>query len=524
MTSSSTDVLIIGAGPTGLMLGCQLSLYSNVSFRIIDKNPSCTTQSRALVVHARSLELFAQLNLVEKAILQGTCADSINGFFQGQRRIQIDFARIRAEQRVLLTRYPYVLFLEQSATEQMLETFLNEHHVKVERQSEAIDVVDLDSIDGTGVQVTLSNGDIIRTKYVCACDGAKSIVRHKLNLSFSGRTYSESLFVADCKVDNVPIGRNEAAIFCESTGMAGIFPMTDNRYRLIATIYDEKQEDAKVTVDDVAIILKTRTRHFDMNINHCNWLSVYHSHHRHINTFRCRNRYFLLGDAAHIHSPVGGQGMNTGLQDAHNLAWKLAYVLTYSADDRLLDTYHDERSVVAKNLVNSTDRIFSFITSPHWFTKFCRLYVAPYLLRFIIQPILNYSHIVRQSVFCRISQIGITYRSSTIYDYGASAGNFHRNTPLPGDRFPYVIFDSCHYHLIIFETKHSAKVNLFVELIKRQYSKIIKIHDVHEENIPLQFEGAILIRPDGYIAYRTIVFDINHFQAYFNQFFPKETI
>jgi 2-polyprenyl-6-methoxyphenol hydroxylase-like FAD-dependent oxidoreductase len=215
MTSSSTDVLIIGAGPTGLMLGCQLSLYSNVSFRIIDKNPSCTTQSRALVVHARSLELFAQLNLVEKAILQGTCADSINGFFQGQRRIQIDFARIRAEQRVLLTRYPYVLFLEQSATEQMLETFLNEHHVKVERQSEAIDVVDLDSIDGTGVQVTLSNGDIIRTKYVCACDGAKSIVRHKLNLPFSGRTYSESLVVADCKVDNVPIGRNEAAIFCE---------------------------------------------------------------------------------------------------------------------------------------------------------------------------------------------------------------------------------------------------------------------------------------------------------------------
>jgi 2-polyprenyl-6-methoxyphenol hydroxylase-like FAD-dependent oxidoreductase len=520
--TSSTDILIIGAGPTGLMLACHLSLYPNISFRIIDKNSSCTTQSRALGVHARSLELLAQLNLVEKAISEGKFLDKIKAFFQGQCRIQIDFTHIRTEQQPLLTRYPYLLFLEQSVTEQILETFLNEHNIKVQRNTEAIDLIDLDSTNASEVQVTLSNGEIIRTKYVCACDGARSMVRHKLNLPFSGQTYSESLFVADCEVNNSPIGKNEAAIFCESTGMAAMFPMSNNRVRLSGTIHEEKDEDVNIDFNDALTMLKTRTRRFDMNAHDCSWISIYRSHHRHITTFRCRKRYFLLGDAAHIHSPVGGQGMNTGLQDAHNLAWKLAYVLIHSANDRLLDTYHDERSAVAKKLVNSTDRIFSFASSPHWFTRFLRLYIIPYLLRFFVQPILNSSHTFRQLFFLRFSQLGITYSSSTIYDYGASAGKFHRNTPLPGDRFPYVIFDPCYYHLVIFENQQTAKVNLFVQLIKQKYSEIIKIHDIHEENLPFRFEGAILIRPDGYVAYRTTVFDIHHFHSYFAQFFYKK--
>jgi 2-polyprenyl-6-methoxyphenol hydroxylase-like FAD-dependent oxidoreductase len=522
MTSSSIDILIIGAGPTGLMLACQLSLYPNISFRIIDKNASSTTQSRALVVHARSLELFAQMNMVENALSAGTFVDAFKFFFQGQCRFRIDFNRIRAKQQPLLTCYPYVLFLEQSMTEQLLESFLNEHHVKVERNIEATDLIDMDSIDQTGVEVTLSTGEIIRTKYVCACDGARSIVRHKLNLAFTGRTYSESLFLADCVVDNSPIGRKEVGIFCESNGMAGIFPINNDRSRLIGTIHEDKQQDEHIEFNDAVAIVKTRTRNYNMNVHDCNWTSVYRSHHRHISTFRYRKRYFLLGDAAHIHSPVGGQGMNTGLQDAHNLAWKLAYVLTKSANDHLLDTYHDERSDVATKLVNSTDRMFSFLTSSHWFTRFFRLYIVPFILQFFIQPLFNSSHTVQQTLFQRISQLGITYRSSNIYNYGASAGTFHRNTPLPGDRFPYVIYDPCHYHLIIFENQQTVKVNLFVEFIKGKYSEMIEIHDALKDNLPIQFEGAILIRPDGYIAYRTTVFDIHHFQCYLAQFFTQQ--
>ena len=521
--SSSVDVLIIGAGPTGLMLACQLALYPKVSFRIIDKNASATTQSRALVVHARSLELFAQLNLAEKALSQGTLADGVKAFFQGHCRFQLDLKHFRVQQRSLLTHYPYILFLEQSVTEHLLESFLNEHHIQVERNTEATDLIDFESTDGTsGVQVTLTNGEIIRTKYVCACDGARSVVRHKLNLSFEGRTYPESLFVADCQVQNSPLAKNEFAVFFESTGLAAIFPLTNGRCRLIGTIHDEEQNNVSVDFNEVINLVKTRTRHFDVNANDCHWISVYHSHHRHITDFRYHQRYFLLGDAAHIHSPVGGQGMNTGLQDAHNLAWKLAYVLSYSANDRLLDTYHDERSQVARTLVTTTDRAFSFFSNLHWFTRSIRLYVIPYLLGFLVQPLINSSSYLGRMFFRRISQIGITYRSPNIYDYGASAGSFHRHTPLPGDRFPYTIFDPTHYHLIVFENPPSTKINLFVEFIKQHYPDIIQIHQSHEENYPFQFEGAILIRPDGYIAYRTTIFDLEHFHHYMAQFYPTQ--
>lgn len=522
MTSSDVDVLIIGAGPTGLMLGCQLALHPHVKFRIIDKNAAATTQSRALGVHARSLELLAQLDIVEKAISEGEIADAMKVFFYGKCRFKLDVSHIRSKQQPLLTRYPYLLLLEQAKTEEILETFLNEHNVHVERNSEAVDLIDSDSIDGSGVQVTLSTGEVIRAKYVGGCDGAKSIVRHKLNLQFSGRTYSESLFVADCQIDNAPLSLKEAGVFFEATGMGGLFPMANGRYRIVATVHDDMRADTQMDFKDAIAIIKQRTQHFNMNPHDCSWISVYRSHHRCISTFRCRKRYFLLGDAAHIHSPVGGQGMNTGLQDAHNLGWKLSYVLKGVANDRLLDTYHDERSTVAKAVVNTTDRIFAFTSSTYWFTRLIRLYIAPYILRFIVQPIIDSSRTIRQAIFHRLSQLAVSYRSSNVYDYGASAGKFQRITPLPGDRFPYVIFDPRYYHLVIFENQQSSKLTLFVELIKQKYSDMIKIHDIHEENIPFRYDGVIVIRPDGFVAYRTTLYDIDHFENYLGQFFIKQ--
>ena len=163
-TSPSTDIVIIGAGPTGLMLACQLALHPTVSFRIVDKGVGCTDQSRALVVHARSLELFAQLGLVEKAIAEGKFFDRINLFFQGQRAFQLDFTHIRARQQPLLTQYPYALVLEQSITERLLESFLNEKNIRVERETEAVDIADIDTVDGPGVQVTLASGERIRAE------------------------------------------------------------------------------------------------------------------------------------------------------------------------------------------------------------------------------------------------------------------------------------------------------------------------------------------------------------------------
>ena len=186
MTSSPTDVVIVGAGPTGLMLACQLSLYPNVSFRIVDKNAGATNQSRALAVHARSLELFAQLGLAEDAIAQGTFVQGMNIHFNGRLGLRFDLTSLVGEKHILLTKYPHMLFLEQSTTELLLEKYLNQQGIEVEREKE---VQHLEDIDEETVQVTLSNGEVLRTKYVCACDGAHSTVRRQLQISFDGRTY-----------------------------------------------------------------------------------------------------------------------------------------------------------------------------------------------------------------------------------------------------------------------------------------------------------------------------------------------
>lgn len=510
---TSTDVLIIGAGPTGLMLACQLSQYSNISFRIIDKKPCLTKQSRALVIHARTLELFSQLNLVDKILSKGNYVDAINLYFNGQYGLRLDFTQIRQKQNSFLTKYPYLFFLEQSITEEILETYLNEKQIFVERNCEALDFIDFDN---KYVQVTLTNNQLIQAKYICACDGAHSIVRHKLQLSFDGHTYPELLFLADCKVDHVPINKNEAALYATSNGLTAIFPIINDRYRVIGTIQDKYSD---ISIENISNILKTRMKHEQINAHDCQWISKYHTHHRHVKNFRYKNRYFLLGDAAHIHSPLGGQGMNTGLQDAHNLAWKLAFILIHNGKDLLLDTYHNERFTNAKKLVDTTDRAFAFITSTNWFVRYCRLYLTPYLFQFILQPLYNHLNVIREKFFLRISQLGISYRSSKIYDYGASAGEFHRNNPMPGDRFPYVIYNSSHYHLIIFENNMSDNIKTFIEFIQTNYSDIIQIHNAQNENIPLEFHGTFLIRPDGYIAYRTNVYHIKHFHVYFSQYF-----
>ena len=516
--ASTSDILIIGAGPTGLMLACQLSLYPNISFRIIDKNAGRTTQSRALSIHARSLEILSQLNLIDKAIARGTFADAMNLYFNGQRAMHVDYSGFRQEQDVLLSKYPCVLFLEQSITEELLETFLNEHNVFVERETEA---VDLTNIDDAHVQVKLTTGETVRTKYICACDGGRSIVRRQLQLPFSGQTYSESIFLADCHVENLPVRVGEMGLFFNNTGYVGAFPLANGRYRLTGTIQDRSPSDPPPTIDEVVSIFNQRSQLPDVSVSDCQWISLYRSHHRHVSKFRCRKQYFLLGDAAHIHSPLGGQGMNAGLQDAYNLAWKLAHVLVHQGKDELLDTYHDERYPVAEKLVRTTDRGFAFISSPKPWVRFLRMWIIPYILQWIVQPMLTHFQSMRHGMFRGVSQLAVTYRLSNSNNSCASDGDFHRSIPMPGDRFPYMIFEPCFYHFVLFDDPTLVNVDKFCEFLLQNHGKMIKVHYAQKENMPLDYPGAFLVRPDGYIGYRTVHFDIDHFRSYFSQYFSS---
>jgi hypothetical protein len=176
---------------------------------------------------------------------------------------------------------------------------------------------------------------------------------------------------------------------------------------------------------------------------------------------------------------------------------------------------------VAETLVQTTNRGFAFITSPKPWVRFLRMWIVPCVLRWIVQPLLNRFQSIRQAIFLRASQLGISYRLSNSNSSLATDGDFHRSIPVPGDRFPYMIFEPCFYHFVIFADPKLVSVNTFCEFLAQTHAKAIKVHYAQKENMPLDYPGAFLVRPDGYIGYRTVNFDIDHFRSYFSQYFPS---
>jgi hypothetical protein len=265
------------------------------------------------------------------------------------------------------------------------------------------------------------------------------------------------------------------------------------------------------------------------------WISLYHAHHRYVAHFR-KGRCFLAGDAAHVHSPAGAQGMNTGLQDAYNLAWKLALVIREQAEEKLLDTYHDERLPIARKLVRTTDRLFSITVSENPLVVFWRVHVMPHIVALIPKE----KHLLRFA-FRLISQIGINYRDSPL-SRNASLGLFPRKAPRPGDRLPFVTFHENHkllntynkvkapsFHLLVFCRTSSEENMRSVQRLMNQYSDVIQVEvipSLHRRNgldkiFGVQNEAYYLVRPDMYIAYRSTRFDAKHLRAFLERMHLK---
>src|SRR6266571_7529932 len=394
-------VLISGAGPTGLMLAGQLALR-NVPFRIIDKNEDHTTQSRALVVQARPVEIFGQMDIAQEALHLGVKAKAVNVVVNGKRILHMNVRDIGEA----LTPYPYLLMLEQSKTEKILNDFLAHRGHSVERQTELLDFTqDAHSVIAT-IKQTKRQEEVLRVDWLVGADGAHSVVRHKLNIPFAGKTYQQSLFVLDCEVSlNFP--SDEMYIAFSERAFAGFFPLTNGRCRVIGTVPEACEGKDAVSFEDVAKDFAQRMN-MDVSLGNPDWISLYNSHHRAVSAFR-KGRCFLAGDAAHIHSPVGAQGMNTGLQDAYNLAWKLALVSQGRAGTVLLDSYEDERLPVAERLLNTTDRAFSVVVSESWLARLVRTRLLAKILALAMGV-----ERVRRLAFRTISQIGIRYRGSPL--------------------------------------------------------------------------------------------------------------
>jgi 2-polyprenyl-6-methoxyphenol hydroxylase-like FAD-dependent oxidoreductase len=411
-------VLIIGAGPTGLVLALWLTRFG-IPVRIIDKTAEPGTTSRALAVQARTLESYQQIGLADAVIAGGVKIANINLWVKGALAARVPIRRIGEG----LSPYPFALIFPQDAHERLLIERLDGLGVKVERQTE---LLRFEQQEG-GVRATLrrrdGNEEVCQAAYLAGCDGASSTVREALGVGFPGGTYTGLFYVADVEGTG-PATNDELHADIEDADFVLVFPLKGaGRLRLVGIVSDlPSREPGKLTFDDVK---GKAIEHLKLGVVKLNWFSTYRVHHRVANQFRL-GRAFLLGDAGHIHSPVGGQGMNTGIGDAVNLAWKLAAVLKEGAPDNLLDTYEPERIAFARRLVATTDRVFILAISRGSIARFVRTRIVPLLV-----PVLFRLTPFRRFMFQTLSQFGIDYRNSPLSK--GTAGDVRG-----GDRLPWV--------------------------------------------------------------------------------------
>ena len=413
-----TQVLIVGAGPTGLVLALWLTRLG-VRVRIVDKAVQSAATSRALAVQARTLELYAQVGLGDVVAARGRRALAASMWVAGRRVARAPFGDMGAG----LSPYPYVLIFPQDEHEQLLIERLNAAGVEVERQVEFLD------FEETGGRVVArmkrSDGAVERceTAYLAGCDGAHSAVRAALSIGFPGGTYAHLFYVADVEATGAAMN-GEVHVAFDKADFLAVFPLKpDGRARFVGTIKEDSgPPHDTVSWDDVG---KRVIEWMALDVTRVNWFSTYRVHHRVAARFRA-GRAFLLGDAAHIHSPVGGQGMNTGIGDAVNLAWKLASVLQGTADPSLLDTYEPERIAFARRLVATTDRAFTAVTSTSALARTIRLRVVP-----LAVPSIFAFRAARRFIFRTVSQTLVNYRGSALSE--GRAGRVRG-----GDRLPWV--------------------------------------------------------------------------------------
>ena len=418
MTKNSTDVLVVGAGPTGLLLALLLRKLG-VAVRIVDREAEPGTTSRALAVQARTLENYRQIGLAPDLLSRALPFANVNLWRRGSRVAHVDLSSVGRG----VSPFPFGVIFPQDEHERLLIAHLEREGVQVERR---VTIHALES--GEGRTTAIGRGPdgaeiAYDARYVAGCDGAHSAVRGAVGVGFPGGTYSHVFYVADLEARG-PLVNKELHVMLDESGFLAVFPLADEGHaRLIGTIKSEAEgSESKLGWEDVDQRPVTAA---GFEVTRVNWFSTYRVHHRVADHFRFGN-VFLLGDAGHVHSPVGGQGMNTGLGDAMNLAWKLAAVLGGRTKADLLDTYEPERIAFARRLVATTDRAFKAVASEGKFADFVRVEIVPRLL-----PSFVNSHLGQRFLFGAVSQTGIEYRDSAWSE--GHAGGVHG-----GDRLPWV--------------------------------------------------------------------------------------
>ncbi|MEV4314775.1 FAD-dependent monooxygenase [Actinocrispum sp. NPDC049592] len=509
------EVLVVGAGPSGLMMAALL-VRQGVRVRVVDANTGPATESRAFAVQARTVELFRNLGLADELLRLGVVTTGIRFHIKGKHVGGLDFDRSRAS----TTDYQFILMAPQSEVEGVLLRDLARHGVTVERDNRLV------SLSQNSTSVTASfDHHVLTCRYIVGADGAHSTVREQLGVSFDGDEYTQRYLLADCRVD-WPLDHTQFRVFMNGTRIGLFLPLRGSAVSRVM-VTDPASDRAPVSLGELQEELRKAVC-LPVTLSDPVWTSRYQVHLRQAGNYRA-GRGFLVGDAAHIHSPAGGQGMSTGLHDAANLAWKLAAVLRTGASESLLDSYSAERHPVGVQLLRFTDRLYRVAADLRGWRAWLRDTVGPFLIgRMSAVPIPH------RKAFQRLSQLGLAYRPS---EYNVNELLYSLKGPLAGQRAPdariscgrqmFDVLQGYRLHVIALSRKHltedeiahhgerlrgfaafggNVETHLIGRVECRRDDRVEPVESVqvfdHYGLSESDSQALYVIRPDGHVAWR----------------------
>lgn len=555
------DVLVVGAGPTGLTAAAE-AVRHGLSVRIVDANAIRSIHSKALVLHSRSLEIFTDMGLVDQVLKRGQEFRALNIYADGKVLSRINFRSIDWQDAL----YPFWLSLPQSETERCLEEHLAQQGVKVERLTQLSSLRQLDDrVEATLKQVGKAGEPVSETQveasWLIGCDGARSTTRKLSNIPFEGSAEDDVFILGDVFIDWSQ-AEDEGYNFMASDGILLVVPLPEpKRCRIIAHMPDLRPEQAPdITLELLQSLMDQRTG-LDSKLQDLAWSSNFSVKHLVAAQHR-QGRVLLAGDAAHIHSPVGGQGLNTGIQDAYNLIWKLALVQRGEGTEQLLDSYEEERHDVAQATIKNVSFATKVVTLKNPLSKALRNQLAAILVN---------TDAVQNRFGRNVGMLDISYHhSDVVWEDGIKTKPAHQlrkvmgsgtpfdKGPKSGERCPNVLFldhkGAAHslidylygteHTLLLFsglsEQRPSHTFHQIQALVAQRYSEMIRTYLVMTSAVPESaWEGTALVntdsalhhrfgareealylsRPDHHIGYRSQPVSTELFSRYLEQIF-----
>lgn len=510
---SEIPVLVVGAGPVGLTMAAELA-RQGVACRIVDHAPAAPSAgSRAVAIQARTLEIFADMGVVAAILESGHRIHGANLFAEGSRIFHFSFDELASP-------FPFAIDLPQPETERVITAHLRRFGFEVERSATLTGLVQ----DEHGVTARLDTPDgpsVIRAKYLIGCDGAHSSVRQLAAIPDGGSPPHENYLIADLPVEwDTP--DDEWNFWFHEDGLFNLFPLGSGRYRMIA------DADAGAPADSAQVASAFERRGPRNAVpGEPVWAGTFRTNRRQALSYQC-GRVFVAGDAAHVQSPAGGQGMNTGIQDAYNLAWKLGMVFRGNAPESLLESYGAERQPVGKSMLALTSNMDAIAAMRHPISQGVRNRLLPILAGF---------EVFEQRIASRLAEISVNYRRSPIV---GQSGRWYGSGPNPGDRAVDApvgsgkrVFDllgGTRHAVLIFTAEHPGEDDLrnlsnLERYMRDGYPREVSTHVISRAELPgrastiIDSGGAAhhayaagvpciyLVRPDGYVGFRGLTTD-----------------